>query len=68
MIAGLEAQAVLVPGDLEPTYVWLLVKLQVLRDACAGRSDTGDVVRVVNALATELADALAPAGNPQDAS
>ncbi|MFD2417348.1 hypothetical protein [Amycolatopsis pigmentata] len=58
VIAGLETQAVLVPGDYEPTYVWLLGKLRGLRDACAERRDTGTIVRSVNALATELADAL----------
>lgn len=58
VIMGLDEQAVLVPGTFEPTYVWLLVKLQALRDACDENSDTGDVVRVVNALTTELADAL----------
>lgn len=58
VIARLDEQAVLVPSTFEPTYVWLLVKLQALRDACAEKSETGNVVRVVNALAAELADAL----------
>jgi hypothetical protein len=58
VIAGLDEQAVLVPSEFEPTYVWLLVKLQALHDTCDEKSGTGNVVRVVNALTTELADAL----------
>lgn len=58
VIAGLDAQAPLVSGPSEVTYLWLIVKMQSLCNALEENTDTARVVETVHSLATELADAL----------
>lgn len=58
VIAGLDAQAPLVSGPFEVTYLWLIVKMQSLCNKLEENTDTDRVIETVNSLATELADAL----------
>lgn len=58
VVTGLDAQAPLVDSPFEVTYLWLIVKLQALGNSLERRSDTDHVIRTVNSLATQLADAL----------
>lgn len=58
VLTGLDAQARLVDGSFEVTYLWLIGKLQALGNALNERADTDHVVKTVNSLATKLADAL----------